>query len=290
MPVGLVGLALARRRLPETRAANPARVDLPGTVLFGIGMFTLLLPLMEGRSMGWPLWMWLLLALSPVAFGTLVAVERRIERAGRVPLLPPSILRMPSMRRGLTMGAPIFVGFGGFMFVSAVTLQDGMHYGPAASGLALAPMAVGFLAASLVSSRLVTRLGRTVLTIGATLQTVGIVMLIAALLSVWPDVSALHLLPGMLVAGFGQGLLMTTLFRVVLSRVPVENAGVGAGSLVTVQQACLALGVATLGTLYLWLSEPQVLGMRNAFAVVMAVQVVIAIAATAYSRRLPDPR
>jgi MFS family permease len=151
-------------------------------------------------------------------------------------------------------------------------------------------MAVGFLAASLFSSRLVTRFGRTVLTIGATLQTVGIVLLIAALLSAWPDVSALDLLPGMLVAGLGQGLLMTTLFRVVLSRVPVENAGVGAGSLVTVQQACLALGVATLGTLYLWLSEPQVLGMRNAFAVVMAVQVVIAVAATAYSRRLPDPR
>jgi MFS family permease len=290
VPVGLAGLLLARRRLPETRAADPARVDLPGTVLFGVGMFALLVPLMEGRAIGWPLWIWLLLALSPVAFAALVVVERRIEHAGRTPLLPPSVLRMPSMRRGLTMGAPIFVGFGGFMFVAAVTLQDGLHLGPSESGLALAPMAIGFLVASLTSSRLVTRYGRNVLTMGSVFQAAGIAAMIVMLLSAWPQVTSLHLLPGMLVAGFGQGLLMTTLFRVVLSRVPVENAGVGSGSLVTVQQSCLALGVATLGTLYLWLSEPEVLGMRDAFAVVMAVQVVIAAVATWYSRRLPDPR
>jgi MFS family permease len=290
VPVGLAGIVLARRRVPETRAANPASVDLPGTVLFGVGMFALLVPLMEGRTLGWPLWIWLLLALSPVAFGALVAVERRMERAGRTPLLPPSVLRMPSMRRGLTMGGPIFVGFGGFMFVSAVTLQDGLHLGPSASGLAMAPMAVAFLIASLMSSRLVTRYGHTVLTMGAAFQAAGIVTLIATLLSAWPDVTALHLLPGMLVAGFGQGLLVTTLFRVVLSRVPVENAGVGSGSLITVQQASLALGVATLGTLYLWLSEPGVLGIRDAFVVVMAVQLVVALVGTAYSRRLPDPR
>jgi MFS family permease len=290
VPVGVLGLVLARRWLPETRAANPARLDLPGTVLLGIGMFTLLLPLTEGRTIGWPPWLWALLAVSPVAFGVLMAVERRIERAGRLPLLPPSILRMPSVRRGLTMGAPIFLGFGGFMFVAAVTLQDGLHYGPSASGLALAPMAVGFLSASLVSSRLVTRLGRGVLTLGSVFQGIGIITMIVPILSAWPDVTGPHLAPGMLVAGFGQGLLMTTLFRVVLSQVPVEHAGVGSGSLVTVQQSCVALGVATLGTLYLWLSEPEVLGTRDAFVVVMAVQVVIAAAATLYSRRLPDPR
>jgi hypothetical protein len=100
----------------------------------------------------------------------------------------------------------------------------------------------------------------------------------------------LSLAPAMVVTGFGQGLMVTTLFRVVLSRVPVESAGVGSGSLVTVQQVSLALGVATLGSLFLWLSEPDVLGMRDAFAVVMAVQAVVAAAVSLFSRKLPDPR
>jgi MFS family permease len=290
VPIGIAGLILARRTVPETRSQRPAGVDVLGTLLLGLMLFAVLVPVMEGRTLGWPLWTWLLLALSPLVAVALVLVERRVERAGRVPLLPPSVLRMPSMRRGLLLGAPFFLGFGGFMFVAAVTLQDGLHLGPLASGMALAPMALGFFVASLISSRLVFRYGRGVITVGALVQATGIVVMIGTILLAWPDLSALHLAPGMAITGFGQGIMMTALFRVVLSRVPVESAGVGSGSLVTVQQACLALGVATLGTLFLWLSEPGMLGMRNAFVVVMSVQVVVAVVMSFFSRKLPDPR
>lgn len=50
---------------------------------------------------------------------------------------------------------------------------------------------------------------------------------------------------------------MSPLFRVVLAEVPPARAGIGGGVLTTTQQTGLALGVATLGTLYLSLSaEP----------------------------------
>ncbi|ALG14666.1 MFS transporter [Kibdelosporangium phytohabitans] len=289
VPIGLLGLAMARR-VPETRSPNPATLDLPGTALLGAGLFTLLVPLTEGRAVGWPLWTWLLLAASPILFAALVVVERRVERAGRVALLPPSVLRMPSIKRGLLLCGPFFMGFGAYMFVAAVTFQDGLRYGPFAAGLAVAPMAVTFLVASLVSSRLVARYGRSVVTVGAAIQGTGVFLAMVTVLVAWPDVTVLTIAPAMAVTGFGQGLMVTTLFRVTLSKVPAESAGVGSGSLVTVQQASLALGVATLGSLFLWLSEPDVLGMRNAFAIVMAVQVVIAAAVSLFGRRLPDPR
>ncbi|MBP2320202.1 MFS family permease [Kibdelosporangium banguiense] len=290
VPIGVLGLLLARRNIPETRSPSPADADLAGTLLLGAGLFALLVPLTEGRAMGWPLWTWLLLGASPVAFATLVFVERRMDRAGRVALLPLSVLRMPSMRRGLSLSAPFFLGFGAYMFVAAVTLQDGLHLGPFEAGLALAPMAVAFLVASLVSSRLVSRYGRYVITVGAAIQGTGVTVAILTVLSAWPEITVLNLAPAMAIAGFGQGLMMTTLFRVILSRVPAESAGVGSGSLVTVQQVCLALGVATIGSLFLWLSEPDVLGMRDAFAIVMAIQSVVAVVVCIFSRRLPDPR
>ncbi|CAM3327405.1 MFS transporter [Kibdelosporangium persicum] len=289
VPVGLVGLVLARR-IPETRSANPATLDFAGTALLAVSLFALLVPLTEGRAIGWPLWTWLLLAASPVLFAALAVVQRRVERAGRTALLPPSVLRMPSIKLGLLLSGPFFMGFGAYMFVAAVTFQDGLHYGPLGAGLAIAPMAVSFLIASLMSSRLVSRHGRGVITVGAAIQGSGVVIGIVTVLLAWPDVTALTLAPAMVVTGFGQGLMVTTLFRVVLSRVPVESAGVGSGSLVTVQQVSLALGVATLGSLFLWLSEPDVLGMRDAFAVVMAVQAVVAMMVSLFSRRLPDPR
>ena len=289
VPIGLIGLVVTRRTVPETRAANPLRIDRPGTVLLGVLLLALLVPLMEGRALGWPLWIWLVLATTPLLATAFVATQRNAERAGRVPLVPPSVVGMPSMRRGLALGGPFFIGFGAFMFVYAVTLQAGLRLGALASALAITPMAVSFLAASLVSSRLVARYGQRVVTSGAAIQFLGIGTIILTTLIAWPDLSIADLTPGMIIAGFGQGLAMTTVFRVVLSRVPPERAGVGSGVLITTQQVSLASGVATLGSLYLGLAESS-FGLRNAFVLVMAVQVLVALVIMIAGRKLPDPR
>jgi MFS family permease len=290
VPIGLVGLLLAKRTVPESRAANPVGVDRWGTTLLGISLVALLVPLMEGKALGWPVWTIVLLAVFPFATMAFLRVERRLEAAGGMPLLPPSVLRMPSMRRGLAVGAPFFTGFGGFMFVYAVTLQDGLHLGPLGSGAALTPMAVGFFSMSMVSSRLVARFGQKVVVVGSSIQLIGILMLIGATTMLWPNLNVLDLAPGMLFCGLGQGLAMTTLFRVILSKVPTEIAGVGSGVLTTTQQTFLALGVATLGSLFVSLSSPDSLGMKSAFMLVIGLQAVLTVGVVIFARRLPDPR
>lgn len=290
VPIGIIGLLLARKHLPETRSVNPMGVDRWGTVLLGVSLLTLLVPMMEGRALGWPAWCWVLLGIFPFAMAAFVRVERNLERAGGVPLLPPSVMRMPSMRRGLALAAPFFTGFGGFMFVYAMTLQDGLHLGPLGSGLALTPMAIGFFSISLMSSRLVARFGQRVVLVGAVVQLLGIAVLAGTSLIAWPDLTPLELAPGMLLLGIGQGLAMTTLFRIVLSRVPSDRAGVGSGVLTTTQQTFLALGVATLGSLFASLSAPDSLGLRDAFVLVLAVQAVLTVIVSVMAPRLPDPR
>jgi MFS family permease len=289
VPVGIVGLILARRTVPETRSANPIGVDRLGTLMLGVSLLALLVPLTEGAALGWPLWTWLSLAAFPFAAAAFMLVERRAEQAGRVPLLPPSIMRMPSMRHGLLLAVPFFAGFGGFMFVYAVTLQDALHLSPIQAGLALTPMAAGFFIVSLVSSRLVARFGGAkVIGFGAVIQGVGLAVTIATTLLTWPDLTILNLAPGMVLIGVGNAMTMTTLFRVVLSGVPTERAGVGSGALTTTQQTAMALGVATLGTLYASLSAAGDLGARNAFALVLGVLFVIACVVAVGARKLPS--
>jgi len=287
VPIGLIGLVVARRTVPETRAANPLRIDRLGTVLLGATLLALLVPLMEGRALDWPLWSWLLLAAAPVLAAAFIAVQRGAERTGHVPLIPPSVVSLPSMRRGLLVGGPFFIGFGAFMFVYAVTLQSGLRLGPLSAAVAITPMAVAFLAASLVSSRLVARFGQRVVTTGAAIQLVGVGTIVLATLAAWPNLQILQLTPGMVIAGFGQGLAMTTVFRVILSRVPPERAGVGSGVLITTQQVSLAGGVAILGSLYLWMAETN---LRDAFVMVMLIQMLVAIGIVVAGRKLPDPR
>lgn len=97
VPVVLVGLFLAAKVVPETRSQHPAPVDGPGTALLAIALVSLLAPLTEGRAAGWPLWTWLSLAVFPVAATAFYLVERRAERLGRTPLVPPSLFsNLPS--------------------------------------------------------------------------------------------------------------------------------------------------------------------------------------------------
>jgi MFS family permease len=283
VPVGLFALAVVFPHVPATKSDHPAGVDLPGTVLFAATLTALLVPLTEGRSVGWPLWTWLVLALAPVLGGATYLVERRTERTGAAPLLPPSLLQVRSMRRGLALGLPFFLSFGGFMFVFALTVQDGLHADALHGGLAIAPFALAFLVGSLLTPRAIERFGRAALGWGALGQTAGLGVLVWTVTEKWPHVPLLALAPGLLIAGFGQAFIFGSLFRLVLADVPPHLAGIGGGVLVTLQQSGLALGVATLGTLYVGIG-----GAGTGFATILLIQCGIALLMAAGSRAMPQ--
>jgi len=285
VPVALIGLVLAVRTVPETRSAHPAPIDVPGTALLAVSLVTLLAPLTEGRAAGWPLWTWLSLAVFPFAAVTFYLVERRADRLGGTPLVPPSLFAMPGMRRGLPMLVPFCIGFGGFMLVLAVALQQGRHFGPVAAGLSMAPLAVAFFAASLMGPRLVGKYGSRVVTAGSLAQGLGLVLLVTVAARDWSGLSGLELLPGMALCGFGQGLQLPLLFRIILAEVPAARAGVGGGVMVTTQQSALALGVATLGTLFLSLAASA--GTRDALVTTLIVQLATVALTAGMSVRLP---
>src|ERR1700722_5422116 len=67
VPVGIAALALARRLVPESRAAesgtgSAGRLALRGAALLTAALVAILLPLLDGRQQGWPAWSWACLA------------------------------------------------------------------------------------------------------------------------------------------------------------------------------------------------------------------------------------
>ncbi len=289
VPIGLAGLILARRHVPETLAGSRPGIDFHGTGLLGASVLAILIPMTEGRSLGWPAWTIALLAAAPVLLAAFAIVEIRQERAGQRPLVPPSLLRHASMRRGLMLALPFFAGFGGFMFCYALLVQQGLHDSALTAGAGLVPMAAAFLATSLATSRLLARYGAKVLTAGGVLQGIGLILLAVTVYLGWPHLPVLWLAPAMVIAGAGQGLLMSPLFGVVLSEVPRSVAGAGSGVLTTTQQTALALGVATLGSLFLSLAADGT-GFRDGFIWVLGIQTVIAAGVAIGARGLPGWR
>ena len=285
VPLGMVVLVVAARIVPNTRSPHPVGVDLPGTVLFAATLTALLIPLTEGHSLGWPWWTWTMIALAVVLGAVTFRVERRAEQRGEIPLLPPSLLRLPSMARGLAMILVFSLGFGAFMFVFALTVQNGLHADALHGGLAILPMALLFFLGSLGAPRLIGRFGRAALSAGAVIQLAGLASLVAVLVGGWPHVSLWAMAVPLALVGAGQSMLFAGLFRSVLADVPTHLGGIGSGVLITLQQSGLALGVATLGTLYL-AREPH--GVAPAFAAVEYVQMgivaLLAVGAAALPR------
>jgi MFS family permease len=285
VPVGVIVLLVAARIVPATRSPHPVGIDVPGTILFAATLTALLVPLTEGHSLGWPAWTWMLIALAVVLGYVTFRVEQRAEARGEVPLLPPSLLRLPSMSRGLIMVLIFSMGFGAFMFVFALTVQDGLHNDALHGGLAIVPMAVLFLAGSLFAPKLIGRFGRAALSGGAVIQLAGLAWLVAIIVSGWPSVSLLSMAVPLALIGAGQSMLFAGLFRSVMADVPMHLGGIGSGALITLQQSGLALGVATLGTLYLGLAPHSY---PHAFSTVeyiqMGIVALLAVGAAALPR------
>ena len=270
VPAVILGLVLLARTVPETRSPRSAPLDPVGALLLAATMCALLIPLTEGRAAGWPTWAWILLGAFPVAALAFFTVQRRAERRGGVPLLPPSLLSLRGFRKGLPLMMLSMAGFGGFLFAAAVAIQEGLAYGPVAAGTAILPYALAFFAGSAAGPRLAARLGAKAVPIGIAVQAVGLAVATWAVATAWSDWGALAMAPGLVLTGIGQGLHLPVLFRVILADVPPERAGVASGVMATCQQIALASGVALLGALFLHLAPHA--GFQEAFAWTLAAQ------------------
>ena len=77
VPLGVIGLLGALRFMPESRSPLRIRLDPLGVVLVAAASLCLIYPLVEGRELGWPLWMFGLMAVGFVLLAAFAAVERR---------------------------------------------------------------------------------------------------------------------------------------------------------------------------------------------------------------------
>lgn len=250
IPVGLIAVTLAVRLLPRTRAAHRPRQDAVGAMGVSIGLGLALLPLIVGRSAGWPVWGWVALGLSvPVIVGT-VLYERRLTARGGEPLLDLTLFTTRSFVIGGLTIVGIMTFFSGFLFGLTLFLQAGLHLDPLAAGLTFGPLGIGFAASALVARPLAQRFGPRVIIVGQALLVLGTLVLLIELWLDGVDVSAARMAVPMGLAGLGTGLTIPSLTGVVISQVQPQRAGLASGLLATAQQFANTIGVAVFGVIF----------------------------------------
>lgn len=244
-PIGLALILLVLRFVPESVDPAADHLDIPGFVLFSSSVFALTLALISGNTHGWSS------SLVVIAFGCAVALLAGFVVAEARQRRPMVDLHL--FRRSTFVGANIAaLAFAATLLTMLTYLpiyfQGALGCAPLRAGILILPLGLLLvIVPRLVAVHLAHRLsGRTLLTTGLSLVPVGLVALAIAA----PLFSYVTLIPGLLAAGTGAGVLNSEVVKVGMTVIPPERAGMASSVSGTVRFTGIVIGFAALGAVF----------------------------------------
>jgi hypothetical protein len=268
VPVGLGVIVAGARHLPRERAVERAArgVDGAGVATLSVAVLLVVVPLVLGRTEGWPAWTWLSLAASVPAFAGFLAAEQRVRMRGGAPLVSLDALAPRPVSSGMLAVAAATSTYYGLLFTLALYLQQGLGHSALASGLTLVSWVVAFGAAGQIVRRLPPRLGPLAAPAGCLLLAGAYVALSASLFA---GRHAEALLVVVLAAGgLGLGTQFSALIVHLTNAVSEGYAHDISGVTTTATTIAGAIAIAAFGTAYLSLASAG--AATHAFAIVTA--------------------
>jgi EmrB/QacA subfamily drug resistance transporter len=241
-PVGITVALLAALFVPESKAVRARAFDPVGQILVLIGLATLTWGVIEGPHAGWRsgliVGLFVTAALALLAF---VLYEPRRKD----PLLDLRFFHNVPFSSATVLALSSFSCFGGFLFLSALYLQQVRGFSAFRTGLFTLPLAVAMVVCAPWSGRLVGSHGPR-----PSLLAAGVGFLISTLMltGLNQQTSAAWLLVAYALFGVGLGMVNPAISDSAVAGMPLSQAGVAAAIASTSRQVGTALGVAVSGT------------------------------------------
>lgn len=241
VPVIAVVLVLTAVFVPQSRAEQPRRLDLPGQVLLMVVVGGFVALLIEGPRIGW-------LASGAIAGYVAVAAALaafvRVESRKSEPLMDPSLFRHRPFTGAVLGAIVVFVALNATLLLGTFYLQQAREMTPAAAGAMTLPMAVAATICAPLSGILVGRFGaRLPLLIAGSFTALGGLCLV----SLDNSTGTSTLLVAYLFLGIGFGFSNAPITNTAVNGLPRSQAGLAGGITSSARQFGAALGVALAG-------------------------------------------
>jgi EmrB/QacA subfamily drug resistance transporter len=244
VPIGAVALPLAWLHLRETKGPY-GKLDLPGLVLSGAGLFCIVFGVVRSNTEGWGSGQ----VLGLIAAGlVLVALFGWWETRTPMPMLPMRFFRNRAFAATNGVSVAMYFGMFGSIFLLTQYLQTVLGYSPIAAGLRmLAWTGVTMLVAPVAGVLSDKYGGRVFMAAGLGCQAVALGWMAAI---AKPDLPFSHLVAPFVIAGIGMGLFFAPVANVVLSSVRPEEEGQASGANNALREIGGVFGVAVLAAIF----------------------------------------
>jgi len=238
LPIGVLGLWLIRRHMPDYRATRVAPLDWRGFVLVGVAVALLSHVLEVFSEHSWePAPLLGMLTGAAVLF----AVYGRHARRVAEPVLKLSLLRLRTFRSAVGGGFVTRLGIGGMPFLLPLLYQLGLGYSPSQAGLLMMPQAAAAILMKVLSERILRSLGFRRVLVG---NTILLGATIAAFALVREGAPVVYVLSLSLAQGFFSSLQFTSMNSLAFADVSDQEASKASSIFSTAQQLSLSFGVA----------------------------------------------
>jgi EmrB/QacA subfamily drug resistance transporter len=242
VPIGVLGILAAQIFIDETRdTAHEQRLDLPGLLSSGIGLFALTYALVSTNHHAWTSTLVLsMFAVAAVALAIFVLLELR----QRLPMLDMSLFRDATFAGANAVMLLVGVAMFGIFFFNSLFFQRVIGWSAIQTGAIFLPMTVLIMVVAPVAGKFSDRVGSRWLMAAGMLLLTGSLLAFAQLeqgSNFWDA------LPALILGGFGMSLVMTPTTAAAMGSVAVDKAGVGSAVINSMRQVGGSLGIAVMG-------------------------------------------
>ncbi len=242
VPIGVFALLATLRHVAESRDPAAGRPDWPGFVTFTIGLSALVFGLIRSQPDGWGSGT---VVASMVTSAVMLAAFLLVEWRSRAPMLDLRLLRVPTFDGGLVAAWSVSASVFALLTYIVLYMQNVTGASAIQTGLRLLPLTLALFVTAGIAGRLSDRVpAKWLIAPGFVLAGIGL----ALMSGLSPTDDWTYLLPGMIVAGAGAGLINVPLASTAVGVVSSERAGMASGINSTFRQVGIATGVAALGS------------------------------------------
>ena len=242
LPIVLAALVLTRLFVPESRAPRARRFDPVGQGLVTLLLGSVVYAIIESHALGWssPVILGLLVVAVLALIGLLSYEPRRAD-----PLLELHLFRSLPFSSAIVMAVFALCGFGVFLFVTQLYLQNVRGLSAFTAGLCLLPVGALIIVLSPFAGRMVGSRGPRV-----PLVIAGSALAAGAAASFWlgPSTPMIAVLAIYLFIGVFLGLVNPPITNTAVSGMPSSMTGLAASVASAGRQTGTTLGVAIAGT------------------------------------------